>query len=99
MKGQDWPYRDPVPFSDYSRWERRPSKRPEAVAPKIPKGLTREGFLLQQWTRQVPTSATLGRRDPKKVSSNVLRHKPSHGPREESESVRMLKASVQCSAS
>lgn len=100
MKGQGAPFGDLIPFSDYSRWERRPVKKPEPLPPKIrPKGHPREGLL--QWTKQRVPVIQLQPADPvkseraKRISSHasVLKQKLSSKP-QEPDTIKLLKVPI-----
>ena len=96
------PFRDLIPFSDYSRWERRPVKKPEVMAaPKSRPRAPRETSL--QWSRQrvltpdsqlQPESYSLSLKSER--SKNISRYGSSLKPRlsfrsQEPPNIRMMK--------
>lgn len=97
IKGPDPAIGCLIPFSDYSRWERRPVKRLEV--PKIRSRAPREQ-LLQQWSKHrapappVPQPPVLVKSEKSKKTSShassMLKHKLSSKPQEPVK-IKMLK--------
>ena len=89
-----------IPFSDYSRWERRPSKKPEASVPKL-----RSRALLRhvgpvQWTKpRLPgdqQAETARGEKAKAVSSNASTNRTKISIRsQEPPEIKMIKVCLQ----